>query len=321
MLPANSPFCEFVSDGYSVWLDVLTSGVDPLDFGAGDGDDAVRRGAGNGGGGNHAMFSRVGSCCFVLYSFVTDVLTAASSLVHVLRPGSAVLVDNYAYVGPLSSLAGVVGAALPASSVGAAFVFGLVSYTVPAVLPVGLLSASPSGLGCVSLSVSSGASVSSGLGDLSVSAGDTGSAGSAVNLSSVGGADTSSVSPECVFLVLRRGDGDNGAGDPFEVPSSPPLSYYTWSFVRSSLSRFYSSVGVSSGAGGRRGAGGLVGRGVAVNGTGVTGVTVNGASPPSSPLRFSDLSVRFPGGSSLSDWSSSEDEITSLIHSVRRAFD
>ena len=196
MLPANSPFCEFVSGGYSVWLDVLTSGVDPLGFGAGDGDDAVRRGAGDGrDGGNHALFSRVGSCCFVIYSFVTDVLTAASSLVHVLRPGSAVLVDSYAYVGPLSSLAGAVGPALPASSTGAAFVFGLVPYAVPAVLPVGLLSASPSGLGCVSLSVFAGGASPSSIASIA---------------STVGGAGSGTVSSECVFLVLRR-DAAGGA--------------------------------------------------------------------------------------------------------------
>lgn len=325
MLPANSPFCEFISSGYGVWLDIFTSGVDPLDFGAGDGSDGgddgdngvVRRDAVRRDGGSPALFSRVGSCCFLLYSFATDVLTAASSRVPVLRPGSAALFDGYAYVGPLSSLAGVVGPALPASSIGASFVFGLVPYSVPAVLPVGLLSASPSGLGCVSLSLSPDPAASA-----AVAAG-AGAASSAVGVGGVGagsGFSASAVSPECIFLVLRGDDGGD-VGDFFRVPSSPPLSYYTWSFVRSSLSRLYSSVGASDGAG-SVGSAGSVGGTVGVGAAGAVGGIVNTANTVSSPpLRFSDLSVRFSDGSSLSDSGASEDEIASLIHSVRRAFD
>lgn len=316
MLPANSPFCEFVSASYSVWLDVLTNGVDPLDFGAGD--NAYD-------GSPH--FSRVGSCCFVLYSFATDVLTVASSRVTVARPGSAVLSDSYAYVGPLSSLAGAVGPALPASSVGAAFVFGLVSYTIPVVLPVGLLSASSSGLGCVSLSLDPSSSVGSA-GVSGIGSAGIGSAG--VGVGGASGSSSGLSSRECIFLVLRRGDsggdGDGGVRD-IRAPHFPSLSYYTWSFVRSSLSRFYVSVGV----GGRDSAGVGVGAGVNAgagtrDGTDVVGVAevagiASSLSPPHSPLRFSDLSVRFSDTSSISDWSASEDEISSLIHSVRRAFD
>ena len=259
--------------------------------------------------------SRVGSCCFVLYSFATDVLTAASSRVSVLRPGSAVLVESYAYVGPLSSLAGAVGPVLPASSVGASFVFGLVPYSVPALLPVGLLSASPSGLGCVSLSLESsagGAGVAGVVGGAGVVSGD-GAAGA-------GGGSPGLSSRECIFLVLRDdrggdGDSDGNVGDLsfLRAPASPPLSYYTWSFVRSSLSRFYSSVGV---------AGGPPAAALSAGVAGVASVAgVVGASPPASPLRFSDLSLRFSGRSSVSDGSASEDDIVSLLHSVRRAFD
>lgn len=277
MLPAT-PFCEFVSDGYGVWLDVLTNGVDPLDFGGAEGSGG--HGAGRGivrGDGDGPHSSRVGSSCFVLYSFATDVLTAASSRVTVLRPGSAVPGDSYAYVGPLSSVVGAVGPFLPESSSGAAFVFGLVSYSVPAVLPVGLLSASASGLGCVSLTLESSGVVGV-----------------------VAGGRPGLLSRECILLVLRGDDVDGVVG----VPRSPPLSQYTREFVRSSLSRFYLSVGVGA-------------RGGAVD----VVVTPDAPSPPVSPLRFSDLSLRLSDTAGISGEGASEDEINSLIHSVRRAFD
>lgn len=294
MLPANSPFCEFISSGYRVWLDVLKNGVDPLGFGGTDGAgvDGTARGSVRGNG-DVPHSSRVGSSCFVLYSFATDVLTAASSRVTVLRPGSAALGDSYAYVGPLSSLADAVHPPLPESSSGAAFVFGLVSYSIPAVLPVGLLSASSSGLGCVSLS-------------LELSDGGVGVVGGA------GGISPGLLPLECIFLVLRRDDGDDDDGG---VPRSPPLSYYTWSFVRSSLSRFYLSVGAGAGAGARDRDRDSVGGGARGD------LRPDTPSPPHSPLRFSDLSFRLSDSVVVSDESASEDEITSLIHSVRRAFD
>lgn len=293
-LPANSPFCGFVSTGYGVWLDILTNGVDPLDFGVGAGGNGAREGSGEYG---PLSSSRVGSACFVLYSFATDVLTAASSRVTVLRPGSAALVDNYAYVGPLSSLAGASGPVVPPSSSGVSFVFGLVPYSIPAVLPVGLLSASPSGLGCVSLSLSSSAGAG---GD--VVGDDAGfDAGGFVGDAGVVSAGSSGIVPESILLVLRD-YGDDGGG--ILSPPSPPLSYYTWSFVRSSLSRFYVSVGVGS-----------------RHSLASSGLLSPPVSPPVSPLRFSDLSVRFSGFGGVSDGNSSEDEITSLVRSVRRAFD
>ena len=280
MLPASSPFCAFVSDGYRVWLDVLRDGVDPLDFG-GAGENGRRGGVR--GDGDVPRSSRVGSSCFVLYSFATDVLSAASSLVTVVRPGTAALSDSYAYVGPLSSLAETAYTPLPGSSA-AAFVFGLVSYTVPAVLPVGLLSASSSGLGCVSLSLVRPA------GDVGV--GDVGDDGVSVG---DGGVDRDGLVPrECILLVLR-GDDDVGG-----VPPSPPLSYYACSFLRSSLSRFYESVGVGARVG--------------------VSADVRAAAPgaPHSPLLFSDLSLRLSGAS---DESASEEDIISLVRSVRLAFD
>lgn len=330
MLPVNSPLCEFVVDGYGVWLDILTGGVDPLDFGGVEGahGDGSRRGR-IGGDSDRPRFSRVGSSCFVLYSFATDVLTAASSLVPVVRPGSAVPGVSYAYVGPLSSLAGA-GDVLAGHGSGAAFVFCLVSYSVPAILPVGLLSASSSGLGCVSLSLESldslavrpgaGVGIGGDGGDVDdvygVDGNDGGFGGAGGDVGDVsggaGGAATNShgeLSRECIFLAFLGGDDGGGGGDDDDGTGihslrglpSPPLSYYAWSFVRSSLSRFYQSVGASE----RR----------------LPTVGVRGVSASSSPLRFSDLSLRFSGSSSLSDGSASEDEIVSLVRSVRRAFD
>ena len=277
-LPALSEFSTFLSRGYQLWLSVLSDGIDVLDFGSAKDDF------------QDLSFESVGSACFLLYSFVTDVLTICSPRIAVVRPGTPAAIGSFAYVGSPEGCSQYVttgtdhtSPALPVSI----FVFSLSRFSVSAALrgdfdlPRGLLSASGSGLATVSLDSLSLAPASDTRGVRAFLS------GSSIHTT---GADV----VECVVI----------ASHPLSpVAVSPPLTYYLQGFVGFSLARLYSSNGVT----------------LPDSQTPAPLVTL--PRMPSPSLLYSELAIRMSDASPLPDDGDSEAEIVSLLSAVRRVFD